>query len=120
MLSVSEAQSIKEEIRVFAFQLARYATKSLQSRDNITVMILVFQKSSPYTLTKRNRVDEVNVIASESLREDELSEVSTKLEEVEVNGLVESEVSDDQDTRVKVSVMAPVMDAEEGEVNAIH
>ena len=112
-LSSSEAQSIKEQIKEFAFQLARYATKSLQSRDNITVMILLFQKSSPYTLVGRPVVDERNVIASESLNEDELEEVSARLEEVEVK-VVDSGTNENEDIRVEESLMAPV--TEEGEV----
>ena len=112
-LSSSAAQSIKEQIKEFAFQLARSATKCLQSRDNITVMILLFQKSSPYTLVGRPVVDERNVIASESLNEDELEEVSARLEEVEVK-VVDSGTNENEDIRVEESLMAPV--TEEGEV----
>ena len=82
-LSVKEIQTIKDEIREFAFHLARYATKSLQSRDNITVMVVLFRKSSPYILSSRRDSEETKVITSESLHSEELKEVSLKLQEIE-------------------------------------
>lgn len=36
-----EAADMKEKLRDYAYQLARYATRSLNSRDNITVMIIL-------------------------------------------------------------------------------
>jgi hypothetical protein len=46
------SREIREKLKDYAYQLARYATKQLQSRDNITIMIVLFAKLSPYCLDK--------------------------------------------------------------------
>ena len=45
--------SVKDQLRSFSYQLARFATRSLQSKDNITVMILLLMKDTESILKER-------------------------------------------------------------------
>ena len=45
--------SVKDQLRSFSYQLARFATRSLQSKDNITIMILLLMKDTESILKER-------------------------------------------------------------------